>query len=120
MKPSTAKRMTAAMPNYPGRRRAERVVRPIVERVGAGWVSHEVDRQLLRLVGYHAMWHALRADGVERPDLELYRRGIVKRRTAYALDEDFEAVFGAPVHALSREQVLRAMSAGAATDPVST
>lgn len=106
--PSKMKRVADAVPQYPGREHAERVVKPVVDFVAGQWIRNEAERQVVRLVGFHAMWHELRRQGVAKPALELVVRGSMKQRTVYDCKRDFELVFGVDVDEASSDEVMRA------------
>lgn len=106
--PSKLKRVADALPGYPGDQHVKRVVRPLVEHVGGKWIRREAERQVVRLVGFHVMWHELRRQGAKTPAQEMVRRGIMASRTAYDCLRDFELVFGVDVDEASAEDVLRA------------
>ena len=74
-----------SIPDYPGRAQVEAVTGPLVEFVAGKWVRRYAERQVLRLVGYHEVWHALAAQGCKMPGREMVRRGIVRGgKTSYS------------------------------------
>lgn len=104
--PSKLKAVADAMPNYPGSAQAKKALRPVVEYVGGKWIRREAQRQVIRLVGFHAMWHELRRQGYERPASEMVARHVMSLRSTYACQTDFELVFGATVDELSAHEVM--------------
>lgn len=106
--PSKMKRVADAVPQYPGRGQAERALRPVVDFVAGKWIRNEAERQVVRLVGFHAMWHEMRRQGFARPAVELVHRGAMKERTLYDCKRDFEFVFGVDVDDCSSDEVMRA------------
>lgn len=95
-------------PNYPGR---DTVVAPVVTKVAGKYIREYADVQVLRLVGYHTVWHALRSAGVVKPQAAIVARGIVNRSTAWKCERDFERVFGVPLDQCTHAQVLDALAA---------
>lgn len=103
-----AKRITDAIPSYPGREQAERAIRPLVAFVAGKWIRNEAERQAVRLVGFHAMWHEAKRQGAKRPGRELIARGAMKATTVYDCRRDFELIFGVDVDDATTEEVMRA------------
>lgn len=87
-----------AVPQYPGRKRAEEWVRPLVEPWAMRYSSTVVQRHL----GYWLMWTQVPGGRAEIVD-----RGWMSRRTAYAAEADFRRIFGVPVEEFDPAQLPR-------------
>lgn len=95
---------------YPGRDQVERAVRVVVERTASGWARSYGERQMVRLVGYHTLWHALREEGEANPRRAIVERDLMARRSSYTAEEDFIEIFGLSVAEVSRSELLRALA----------
>lgn len=105
------KKQVESIPNYPGRKQLEAVTRPVVELVGGRWIRHHAEKQVLRLVGYHTLWHALASYGVKSPGREMVRRKLMADKTEYDFYRDFELVFGALVEDMTHDEVMAKLGA---------
>jgi hypothetical protein len=76
------------MPNYPGRKKLEAVVRPMIE----PWAQRASSAVVQRLLGYWMMWASYPGGRREIVDL-----GLMSRAAAYNAEADFRRVFGIPV-----------------------
>lgn len=81
-------KIVEAIPNYPGRKAAEAVVRPFV----TVWAQKKSAAIVMRLIGYHAVWSVTPGGRAGIVD-----RGWMGRRQAYATEADFRTVFGVGV-----------------------
>lgn len=95
---------------YPGRDRVEGALRVVVERTADGWTRRYGERQMVRLIGFHTLWHALDDAGEVNPRKAIVDRGLMARRSSYDAEQDFEEVFGLPVQEVTRADLLRALS----------
>lgn len=113
---SKAKKAAEALPNYPGRKQAEKVSRAIVGTVGKPLVRRASTAIILRCLGYWTMWNTIRDEGAKNPRAEAIDRGLVGRAWAFEVERDIREVFGVPVDALTQEIVAEALAARPATD----
>lgn len=82
------KRAAEKIPNYPGRKAAEAVVRPFV----TVWARKKSTAIVRGLLGYHAIWSVTPGGRAGIVD-----RGWMSRSGAYQAEADFRTVFGCSV-----------------------
>lgn len=90
------KKLADSIPNYPGRKAAEALTRPIV----TVWARKKSAQIVQRLIGYHAMWSVTPGGRAGIID-----RGWMSRTAAYRTEADFRSIFGCSVEDFDPSQL---------------
>jgi len=97
-------KIAGAMPQYPGRKSLEGLLRPLVAPAGRVYAGHKIQR----LLGYWVLWHAM--GGREG----LLKARMVSRGGEWNQRSEFRAVFGVEVEDFMPEVAARLARRGAA------
>lgn len=90
------KKLSERIPNYPGRKKLERSVEPLVRPAAKGFVSN----MYMQMAG----WWFMRQHGTRK---ELVELGVVSRSASYRHEKAFEELIGAPVEKVTGEQLAK-------------
>jgi hypothetical protein len=100
--------VAAKVPQYPGRKQAEAVTRPLVD----PWARKQSAAIVQRLLGY---WLMVQQYPNGRKDL--IDLGLMSRSSAYGREADFRRVFGVSVEDFDPAQLPRFFGQEGATEP---